>query len=251
MATLEILTALVNGGMSPVGACAMGGNMMAESGMRANNVQNGYEKTLGVTDESYTEAVDGGYYTREQFVNDGAGYGLCQWTEASRKKSLWAYAETHGKSIGDEIMQAEFCLLEFVTVYSALFKYLQTTTDLYTATSRICKEFERPAVNNVDVRYRYALDMYRDYGVELGEIRNEESGMRNKENDKEPPAYIMGVVKSGEHTPEACFLMAQLKKLGYDVLWLGLDACLRDFQQKRGLEPDGVCGEETWRELLK
>ena len=39
MATLEILTALVKGGMSPVGACAMGGNMLAESGMKANNLQ--------------------------------------------------------------------------------------------------------------------------------------------------------------------------------------------------------------------
>ncbi len=61
----------------------------------------------------------------------------------------------------------------------------------------------------------------------------------------------MGTVRNGDHTPEACFLMAQLKKVGYDVLWLGMDACLRDFQQKRGLEVDGVCGEKTWREILK
>ena len=248
MSTLDILTALAEGGMSPVGACAMGGNMMAESAMKSINLQDRCQKKLGHTDESYTEAVDGGYYTREQFANDGAGYGLCQWTDASRKKSLWAFAETRGKSIGDGIMQAKFCLLELMTTYSELNKYLHTTTDLYTATSRICKEYERPAVNNVDVRYGYAQKLYADYGAMLETMQNAECIMQN---DTEPPAYIMGTVRTGEHTPEACFLMAQLKRLGYDVLWLGLDACLRDFQQKRGLEADGVCGEKTWREVLR
>ena len=38
--------------------------------------------------------------------------------------------------------------------------------------------------------------------------------------------------------------------LGYDVLWDGLWSCLVDYQQKRGLTVDGVCGAETWGELL-
>ena len=45
--------------------------------------------------------------------------------------------------------------------------------------------------------------------------------------------------------------MGHLNKLGYDVLWEGLNNCVRDFQQKRGLTVDGVCGEKTWGELLK
>ena len=70
-------------------------------------------------------------------------------------------------------------------------------------------------------------------------------------SDKEPPSYIMGVVKPGEHTPEASFLMAHLMKLGYDVLWDGLRACLTDYQLKRGLPVTGTCCNETWEALLK
>jgi hypothetical protein len=52
------------------------GNLYAESGLRSNNLQNTYEKKLGMTDEQYTAAVDNGSYTN--FVRDAAGYGLAQ-----------------------------------------------------------------------------------------------------------------------------------------------------------------------------
>ena len=37
--------------------------------------------------------VDNGTYSKESFVNDGAGYGLAQWTYSSRKKALYEYAK--------------------------------------------------------------------------------------------------------------------------------------------------------------
>lgn len=246
MSELSILTALVKGGMTPKAACAMGGNMMAESGMKANIAQRGMTK---LTDEQYTAAVDAGTIN---FNDDGVGYGLCQWTYNTRKRWLWQYSDSAGTSVGDEAMQVQFCLAELKTDYSELWNYLCTEHEgYYIDTERICKEYERPAVNNVSARFSYAKSLYERYGKELEAMRDAEGGMLNKEDDTEPHSYIMGTVKSGDHTPEACFLMAQLKKAGYDVLWLGLDACLRDFQQKRGLEADGICGEKTWRELLK
>ena len=256
MATLDILTALVKGGMSPVGACAMGGNMMAESGMKSNIAQRGM---TGLTDERYTQAADAGTI---DFIGDSIGYGLCQWTLKARKRHLLEYANNLKKSVGDESLQVSFCLVELLTDFPALGEYLKTAADLYEATYRICTEYERPAVNNINLRHKYALNMYMDYASILEEIAVKgsttmhpdpvgEPGDNGIPSDAEPPSYIMSTVKPGEHTPEACFLMAQLKKLGYDVLWLGLDACLRDFQQKRGLEVDGVCGEKTWGELLK
>ena len=247
MAALEILTALVKGGMSPIGACAMGGNMMAESGMKSNIVQRGMAK---LTDDVYTSFVDHGEGGID-FVHDEVGYGLCQWTYHTRKAALLAWAQQHGNSIGDEGMQVEFCMNEMQNEFHPLWKYLQTSDDIYDAAKLICEEYERPAVNNVETRYGYAKQMYRDYGPILEKIAYGESpGSNVGDIDREPTSYIMPTVKTGEHTPEACFLMAQLKKLGYDVLWLGLDACLRDFQQKRGLEVDGICGEKTWRELM-
>lgn len=92
------------------GVCGLMGNLKAESGMQANNLQNTYSKKFGMTDEQYTKAVDNCSYTN--FVRDGAGYGLAQWTHWRRKQNLINYARSVGKSIGDEDMQIEFLLNE-------------------------------------------------------------------------------------------------------------------------------------------
>ena len=55
---------------NPYGVAGVMGNFMAESSLRANNLQNSYEKSLGLTDEQYTAAVDNGTYTN--FVQDKA-----------------------------------------------------------------------------------------------------------------------------------------------------------------------------------
>lgn len=266
MGALDILTALVKGGMSPEGACAMGGNMMAESGMRANNLQDGYQWKLGYTDETYTSSVDSGSYTRARFVADQAGYGLCQWTFHARKANLYDFAKKNGKSIGDEAMQVDFCLWEMKIDYPETWRFLQIEKDLRCCTSWICEEYERPAVNNIETRYKYAQQMYKDYGSILEEIAVKDSSTMHPDPvgepgesgdsasippDAEQPSCIMTTVSPGDHTPEAAYLMGMLNKLGYDVLWNGLANCLADFQLRRGLEVDGICGEKTWKELLK
>ena len=255
MKTLSVLTALVRGGMSPIAACAMGGNMMAESGMKSNIAQRDMTK---LTDEQYTAAADAGTIN---FANDSVGYGLCQWTYRTRKKNLLDYAKSMGASVGDEAMQVQFCLAELKTDYPSLWKYLKTATDLYEAAAKICREYERLAINNIEVRAQYANQLYMQYG-DLSACGTSEPlshsatapmtwEPRGGKDDAEPASYIMGVVKYGEHTPEAEYLKALLQQLGYDVCWLGLDACLRDFQQKRGLTVDGVCGERTWYKVIE
>lgn len=54
------------------GAAGLMGNLYAESGLRPNNLQNTFERSLGMTDAEYTAAVDSGVYTN--FVRDSAGY---------------------------------------------------------------------------------------------------------------------------------------------------------------------------------
>lgn len=130
------------------------GNFEAESGLIANNLQNDYEKKLGFVDQLYTNCVDNGSY--KDFATDQAGYGLAQWTYGPRKKNLLEFANSRGVSIGDENVQVDFAIHELRTEYSGLFNYLCSLADLYTATSRVCKEFERPAVNNVADRYVFA-----------------------------------------------------------------------------------------------
>ena len=149
-----IYNKLVAVGMTHEGACGMLGNIDAESSMIANNLQNSYEGKLGFVDELYTAAVDNGSY--KNFANDKAGYGLCQWTYGPRKKNLLEFANSRGASIGDEGMQVDFAIHELRTEYPGLWSFLCSTADLYEATARICREFERPAVNNIAARYDFA-----------------------------------------------------------------------------------------------
>lgn len=162
MSAIDIYDRLRSYGLSHAGASAMLGNFEAESALQANNLQNDYEKKLGFMDELYTLAVDVGNY--KNFANDKAGYGLAQWTYGPRKKNLLEFANNRNVSIGDENMQVDFAVHELRTEYSGLFSFLCSTDDLYTATERICEEFERPKVNNVNTRYEYA----RKWNIEFG-----------------------------------------------------------------------------------
>lgn len=78
-------------GLSDYGVAGLMGNLYAESALRPENLQNTYEKKLGMTDAEYTAAVDSGAYAG--FVRDSAGYGLAQWTYWSRKEGLLAFAK--------------------------------------------------------------------------------------------------------------------------------------------------------------
>lgn len=97
-------------GFSPAGVAGLMGNLYAESGLNPTNLQNTYEKRLGLTDAEYTAAVDSGSYSN--FVRDSAGYGLAQWTYWSRKEAMLNYARKTGASIGDLMMQLDFMFQE-------------------------------------------------------------------------------------------------------------------------------------------
>lgn len=254
MSKLTILTALVRGGMTPIAACAMGGNMMCESNMQADIAQRGMTK---LTDAQYTAAADSGAI---DFALDAVGYGLCQWTYFSRKQRLLEYARSVGTSVGDEGTQVNFCLAELKTEYRELWEYLKTTQDLYGAAARICKEYERPAVNNIADRANEGNALYMRYGSQLdaiaageAETAEDPSGADSSLSGAggESPALMPGTVRTGDKTPEAEYLAALLESLGYDVLWDGLHVCLVDYQVKCGIDPDGICGEKTWSKLLK
>lgn len=168
MSALNIYDRLRSYGMTHIGACAMLGNFEAESALKSNNLQNDYEKKLGFMDEMYTMCVDLGEYTN--FAGDSAGYGLAQWTYGPRKKNLLEFANSRGVSIGDEDMQVDFAVHELRTEYPGLWSFLCSTDELYTATDRICKEFERPAVNNTAQRYALAQKWDKEFsGSDTGD----------------------------------------------------------------------------------
>jgi murein L,D-transpeptidase YcbB/YkuD len=265
MSELSILKLLVQGGMTPIAACAMGGNMYCESTMHSNIAQRGM---TSLSDAEYTAAADAGTI---DFVHDAVGYGLCQWTYYTRKQKLLEYARAYGVSVGDETMQVKFCLEELRTEYASLWSYLQTAQTLYSAAASICKGYEKPAVNNIQDRASAGNMMYMTYGSEL-------DAMLETAADDNPLAAIDGsdgeceactlnletANKTASGLPEvsaasssnaaeyaaAKYAAMLLESMGYNVLWLGLSACVKDFQQKNGLTVDGIIGEKTWAVLL-
>ena len=134
---------LLAAGLTPAGAAGLMGNLKAESGLNPKNLQNSFEKKLGMSDADYTAAVDCGAYAG--FVTDGAGYGLAQWTHSSRKAALLAYAKARGRSIGDLDVQIGYLLQELQTVFKSLWDKLRTTASVREASDAVLLQFERPA----------------------------------------------------------------------------------------------------------
>lgn len=162
----RIWNKLIAAGMTPAGAAGSMGNQKAESGLNSRNLQNSFEKKLGYTDATYTAAVDSGAYTN--FANDGAGYGLCQWTYPTRKAALLAFARAAGKSIGDEDMQVDFFVKELKESYPKVWAVLTTTKSVREASDAVLLNYERPADQSESVRDKragYGQTYYNKYAT--------------------------------------------------------------------------------------
>lgn len=151
-----------------IGAAGMMGNMQAESGLKTNNLQNSFEKKLGMTDEQYTAAVDNGSYARDQFISDGAGMGLCQWTSSGRKAGLYDLKSSRGCSIADFGLQMDWLWKELTTSYKSVLDGLKKATSLYDATVLVLTKFECPADQSEAVRQQrtsYSQYFYDKYAT--------------------------------------------------------------------------------------
>ena len=162
----EIYDYLTARGFTVDGACAVLGNMHAESACNPNNAQNSGNARLGMTDAEYTDGVDKGTYTN--FVKDSIGYGLCQWTYWSRKQGLLNLAKTRGKSISDISVQLDFMLSELKS-YGLLYK-IKNAKDYAEATKVFMLQYEKPAnqsAANVKVRVGYSDVYYKRFANPL------------------------------------------------------------------------------------
>lgn len=137
------------------GVAGLMGNLYAESALKANNLQNSYEKSLGMTDKSYTAAVDDGSYTN--FAKDSAGYGLAQWTYHTRKAALLDYVKFVGASVGDLDAQLGFLWIELSESYSAsVLSVLKAAKTVKEASDVVLTKFERPADQGDTVKSKRA-----------------------------------------------------------------------------------------------
>jgi nucleoid-associated protein YgaU len=141
-------------GLTDYATAGVMGNFYAESGLIPNNLEQGYEKTLGYTDETYTKAVDSGAYAN--FANDSAGYGLAQWTFWTLKRDMLAYAKAAKGSIGDLNMQIDFFWSEMQGEFAPLLAKLQAAKSAAEASTLLLTGFERPADQGAAVQAKRA-----------------------------------------------------------------------------------------------
>lgn len=182
-------------GLNDYGIAGLMGNLYAESGLRPTNLQNSYEKSLGMLDAQYTASVDSGSYTN--FVKDGAGYGLAQWTFWSLKQDMLNFIKGKGKSIGDGNAQMEFLAHQLSTSYSSVWTTLKTAKSILEASNAVLLKFERPADQSESVqnkRAEYGKVYYDKYATKEEikiEIPKEGGNGEMKYSEKNRPLVCM------------------------------------------------------------
>lgn len=218
---------------NPCGVAGLMGNLYSESGLVSTNLQNSFNRILNMSDDQYTASVDNGDYTN--FVRDGAGYGLAQWTYWSRKQKLLNYAKAKNASIGDLEMQLNFLWGE-LQGYTEVLKTLNEAISVREASDVVLTQFEKPADQSDTIKQRRALfssqyyDVYvntqKYYRVQCGAF-SEEIGAKKLEAKLKQEGFAAFVkfiapyykVQCGAYAQEinAKRALQKLKDKGYDA----------------------------------
>lgn len=194
-----IWTFLKGKGFNDYAAAGIMGNLWAESGLKPNNLQNTYEKSLGLNDDQYTAAVDNGTYTN--FARDSAGYGLAQWTYWTRKQNLLARAKAAGTSIADLSTQLNY-LYEELSSNAAIMQALAIADSVKAASDVILLKFERPKDQGEAAKNRragFGQTYYDKYaGTTTTQQREREAGEMGAKAQK-AVNYAVAIARDDSH----------------------------------------------------
>lgn len=158
----KIWNYLISKGFTKQGAAGTMGNLDHESGLQPNNLENSRNGILG-SDTYYTSAVNNQTYSKNEFINDRAGYGLAQWTYYTRKRGLYELTVEQGLSIADLKGQLDFLIKELETGFKSLLNLLKTTNSVDEASDAFLKQFEAPAILNYKERRETSWIYYNRY----------------------------------------------------------------------------------------
>ena len=265
-------------GMTDIAAAGAMGNMHVESpGFRSGNLQNAYEKEsrLNMSDAEYTQAIDEGKYVN--FVHDGAGYGICQWTFWSRKQNLLNFAKAQGKSIGDLQMQLDFMWKE-LQGYKGVVDRMNEATTIREASDIFLLNYEKPArkdEESVQVnRANYGQTYYDKFAKGIEQTVEKDSAYVTfvKGVQKACGAKVDGVastsllsrtvtISSVKNNRHAVVKPVQqyLNDIGYPcgtadgIFGSKTRNAVINYQKANGCISDGeiTAGKKTWKKLLK
>lgn len=250
-------------GFSEAGALGMLGNWECESNCEPYRVQGDYQANRAIS-KAYVDAIENRRMSREQFAGDGKGFGEAQWTYPQRKRNLWDHALQMMQPIDSVELQVDFALWELQNEYSGLLQFLKRTDTidaLWDCTDRICREYERPAINNVQARYDAALRIRKELDLSgQSEVKPSQSEVNQSQSEvnEEPKLETWPPRTIDEHCtgwPEVWLLQSLLKCRGYNVLVDGIWGSLltdkvKQFQQEHQLDADGAVGPMSWAKLF-
>jgi peptidoglycan hydrolase-like protein with peptidoglycan-binding domain len=146
---------------------------------------------------------------------------------------------------------------ELGSEYPGLLSYLKTAEAIWDCTDRICREYERPAANNVQARYEAALRIRKE--LDLSGTAVVEENATTEEKPEEPKLETWPPRVIDEHCSgwaEVWLLQSLLKCRGYNVLVDGIfgDALVnkvKQFQREHQLDADGAVGPMSWAKLME
>ena len=249
-----IYNAFRRSGLTEAAALGFLGNWACESGNEPFRVQGDFSP-YRTASKAYVAGITSGSISHDQFAHDQKGFGLAQWTYFSRKYALYDFWKASGKALDSAEMQTDFAMKELREDYKALLDFLKSTNDVFTACSRICREYERPAVNNIDARFQAANRI--KYEIDLNAWDGGDEPEPTPEPEPEPikpdKLELRTIDKNCNGFPEVYLAQSLLLNRGYDVPVNGIypTEAVIVFQRHHGLDPDGVCGPMTWDALME
>ncbi len=120
---------------NPYGTAGLMGNIQAESGFDPGIV----EKRSGLTGKQYLDSI-----TRDSFLEDGYGFGLCQWSYKEHKARLYDEAMKAGKKLDDLDFQLSYIIADLKR-FSAVLATLRTAVSVKEASDDVMCRYLKPA----------------------------------------------------------------------------------------------------------
>ena len=233
-------------GITQAGALGILGNFDCESNCEPFRLQGDFSP-YRTASKAYVQGVTSGSISRDTFSRDAKGFGIYQLTYWTRKQGYYDFWKASGKALDSAELQVDYAVKEMQSDYPQLFAFLKQTTDVFTATSRVCREFERPAVNNIDARFASAKRIQYEINLDGG----------GEDPDPQPTVdhslQLRTVDRNCEGFNEILLLKGLLLCRNFDFEKISEDlwAVVKQFQAENGLMADGIVGPKTWAALLE
>lgn len=232
-------------GITQAGALGVLGNFDCESNCEPFRLQGDFSP-YRTASKAYVQGVTSGSISRDTFSRDAKGFGIYQLTYWTRKQGYYDFWKASGKALDSAELQVDYAVKEMQSDYPQLFAFLKQTTDVFTATSRVCREFERPAVNNIDARFASAKRIQYEIDLDGG-------GGEDPDPQEDHSLQLRTVDRNCEGFNEVLLLKGLLLCRNFDFEKISEDlwAVVKQFQAENGLMADGIVGPKTWAALLE